>query len=771
MARRSRKKRNPVLAPRQDLSPLTHDLRERLQAFTEPLYSWEGKFPSIDQWLKSNWTARQGKAIVARFLQSVVALRKGHRDGIHPAKLHPLYVERDKRQRDLAKLFSRLARAEMSGEKVYKTGAEKLVREKWREAPEYEGHRVAGQVLKVGKNPAGSVDDVFDALEILRDTIPGKPTEGRFEVEKGGASLKVEGADAHALVQYPRTSVTWHYDDDGPRASMRASLESQRDDWDVSRKVSIQGRGHAPIVPVRALKRMGYGYGDIPFFMKGRRASSWEVGAEGYIPVPLVEQAVESGDFEVIEEGREIAAMLGELNNPYHPRYPIRENARPSRWERTPPSPELVAFFAKVRAALAEVRPPGKFNEKDLGTPAWQVDKWFEQSWPAAWVPSPAHGLFNNLILNMKMLKAIEGVKPWEEGLTPYYENLEGLNSDEILERWEKQRNKVYNTGKKLYDQIEEQAMRSNPRRVRFVRNPRGKKDLYDPRLEQVRSIRQGIYETSIRKLAGAPYNAPFRDPVTGKRMDVILIERQGPEVVAEAQRKMFAIGTAIPAKYGRLLSGTQEPTPKCAAESKARYEGAHVGSDGVLRTLTDLVTNRQNYEESLGMTRKSGFYRAVPEITVEGIQYFVWPLPPGTHVPVPMSAADAAARAGSLNRSSDPRRTGRWWTPRSRSYSRSELSGWLPPVSAFGALPEREVAVPKAPKAEPKPRKARKARKARGAAAPKPAGLPKKVASQGIRSIYEDVDSGGRTIYRIFVEESDTGTYYFDLAFAKSMM
>lgn len=242
-----------------------------------------------------------------------------------------------------------------------------------------------------------------------------------------------------------------------------------------------------------------------------------------------------------------------------------------------------------------------------------------------------------------------------------------------------------------------EMKMGAETRRRRFAsanrkqtgRNPK-KGDLYDPRDEQIRAQRQGIYEAQVRKALGLKYDAPFRDS-KGRRIDV------GYE-----GKMPFGMGTSVPTRYGRLLPGSQEPTPKAYRESASRYED-----------VDHLIRNRQDYEETLGMQRKSGFYRVTPEPTHSGIRYFIWPLPPGRRLPLGFSSASKAqAKAESLNASADPRRTGDWWKPPGKTYTASELSDWLPPASAFGAKVKVATADRKAKKvtdSKPKTRKSAK--------------------------------------------------------------
>jgi hypothetical protein len=201
--------------------------------------------------------------------------------------------------------------------------------------------------------------------------------------------------------------------------------------------------------------------------------------------------------------------------------------------------------------------------------------------------------------------------------------------------------------------------------------NPRssGGVELYDPRTEQLRAQRQAIYETSVLRELGL--NGPFRHPRTGRRAD----RGVDPEMVrATVSRYMFAMGTGVQKRDSRVIAGTQDPTPKTVAESAARYEEP----DHLLR-------NRQDYEETLGLARKSGFYRVTREPTKDGFGFFVWPLPPGQDLPIrTRTEAEASDVAARLSAEADPRQTGRWWKPPTVEYTAAELSYWLPPASAF---------------------------------------------------------------------------------------
>lgn len=204
--------------------------------------------------------------------------------------------------------------------------------------------------------------------------------------------------------------------------------------------------------------------------------------------------------------------------------------------------------------------------------------------------------------------------------------------------------------------------------------NPRtpGGSEVYDPRLEQVRAQRQGIYESLVRKALGLPSATPFRDS-KGQRIDL----RLPPATITGLSSRTFAIGTSIPQRYGRLKAGTQQFTEQAAYESAARV----MDPDHLLR-------NRQDYEETLALPRKGGFYRTTMEPvswTESGFAWFVWPLPPGATTPQHfLDERQAQAVARSLSATFDPRKTGVWWTPPRTRYVPSTLSHWLPPAEVL---------------------------------------------------------------------------------------
>jgi hypothetical protein len=203
--------------------------------------------------------------------------------------------------------------------------------------------------------------------------------------------------------------------------------------------------------------------------------------------------------------------------------------------------------------------------------------------------------------------------------------------------------------------------------RGRTKKNPKGGSEVYDPREEQLRAQRQAIYETSLSRKFGRP----FRDK-RGKRLDAKIINEKGLDWLRPyMQRRMFAMGTGVQQRHGRLRPGSQIPTRKAITESKKRY------SD-----VDKLLRNRQDYEESLGIARKGGFYRITQEPTDMGLMYSVWPLPPRQRLPkIFVGEREAIAEVRRLNATKDPLRTDKWWVPPKKKYTKRELAEWLPPT------------------------------------------------------------------------------------------
>ena len=200
--------------------------------------------------------------------------------------------------------------------------------------------------------------------------------------------------------------------------------------------------------------------------------------------------------------------------------------------------------------------------------------------------------------------------------------------------------------GKKGYQRREK-----HPKRIQY--NPA--RDVFDPTEEQKRAQVQGIYESEVRRMLGLPYTTPFRDS-KGKRLDV----------------KHGVVGPSTWGMQGghRIKYGSRDYLEK----ARDRY-----------RDVDHLIRNRQDYEETLALQRKGGFYRVLQEPTKDGLRFSIWPMPPGIELPmVGDNASKAKWAAEMLNQQHDPRRTGKWWKPPRQKYTRSEVDYWLPPASAF---------------------------------------------------------------------------------------
>ena len=210
--------------------------------------------------------------------------------------------------------------------------------------------------------------------------------------------------------------------------------------------------------------------------------------------------------------------------------------------------------------------------------------------------------------------------------------------------------------------------------------NPRAL-EVYDPREEQLRAQRQAIYESCVLKELGR--RAPFRS-ASGRRADMDLDPETRRKLVS---RCMFAMGTGVQRRDARVYPGTQRATPKVMRESALRYS-----------RIDSLLRNRQDYEETLGLARKSGFYRVTKEPTYTGMGYFVWPMPPGAPLPIRASNEEhARAIALTLNQTQDPRQTGTWHQPARRPYVAQDLGHWLPPSAVFSATFDLERGVDQA--------------------------------------------------------------------------
>ena len=188
--------------------------------------------------------------------------------------------------------------------------------------------------------------------------------------------------------------------------------------------------------------------------------------------------------------------------------------------------------------------------------------------------------------------------------------------------------------------------------------------DVLDPREEQFRAQFQGIYESYMKAQGIEPL----------KETDGTRADAEHPDLVAAAKKYAFATSTSQQQKYGWRTS-SNAPSEKAIERSRERYweeDPCH------------LLCNRQAYEETLSLGRKSGFYRVTAEVTGVGVQFFVWPLPPGMPVPAPYASfAEADEAREELEAWHNPIRTGKW-RKKIPAKSRTKLKDWLPPEKVF---------------------------------------------------------------------------------------
>ena len=206
------------------------------------------------------------------------------------------------------------------------------------------------------------------------------------------------------------------------------------------------------------------------------------------------------------------------------------------------------------------------------------------------------------------------------------------------------------------------------------LKNPRGS-DIYDPREEQLRAQRQAIYESSLLRDEPQLKFKSFRNS-KGERLDQHIIEEGDfPWLQKYIGKKMFRIGVGVQKRDGRLKrkDGYLSLTAKTIGESKKRYDD-----------VDKLVRNRQDYEESLALMRKSTFYRVTPEPTPEGLKYFVWPMQPGQRLPKGFSSKKRAENVANLANRDAPTVGGAWWKPPKKKYTKRELADWLPPADIW---------------------------------------------------------------------------------------
>jgi len=169
---------------------------------------------------------------------------------------------------------------------------------------------------------------------------------------------------------------------------------------------------------------------------------------------------------------------------------------------------------------------------------------------------------------------------------------------------------------------------------------PAPKVEVYDPTLEQFRSVVQGIYESLVCKETGAK---AFKT-ATGLRADRGLSQA----TVRSLLSKAHAIATRVGQRHGYLEAGSQRPTLKGAALSAARY-GADsrfvekmLGEDEAGKKLAagksaaTRASNREDYEKTLQLARKEQKPRRVLERQEGQLRLLSYPRKPN---PTPWEA------------------------------------------------------------------------------------------------------------------------------------
>lgn len=208
--------------------------------------------------------------------------------------------------------------------------------------------------------------------------------------------------------------------------------------------------------------------------------------------------------------------------------------------------------------------------------------------------------------------------------------------------------------------------------------------ETFQPELEQNRARQQAIYERYVEEATGI--KGDFRS-ARGYRKDkmfffdpgeyairerVFDLPRELPEFVRLA---MFASAAGVQQRDGYIRRSSAKPTKKAIAAAHQRYDD-----------LPHLIGNRQDYEETLGLARKSGFYRVTAEPTQRGQRFLIWPLAPGSYSPqMYADQRQAEQDARFLNTELDPRRTRTWW--QAKPVKPSVWAEWLPSATYWRSL------------------------------------------------------------------------------------
>jgi hypothetical protein len=145
--------------------------------------------------------------------------------------------------------------------------------------------------------------------------------------------------------------------------------------------------------------------------------------------------------------------------------------------------------------------------------------------------------------------------------------------------------------------------------------NPRSRKpDVIEKQDAQLVAVVQGIYESLMAKRLGVKSIYP---PQGGERLDSMMI-RMGTlsrEEQREILSRAFAIATQQGQKHGYLRPKSQKPTAKGRRRAYKRQEDAAA-----------LEQNRQDYETTLALARKSASLRVVQKGRGSSKRFFVLP-------------------------------------------------------------------------------------------------------------------------------------------------
>jgi len=176
---------------------------------------------------------------------------------------------------------------------------------------------------------------------------------------------------------------------------------------------------------------------------------------------------------------------------------------------------------------------------------------------------------------------------------------------------------KVYTLLQRKYPNAEIHPVHSEePRQhLRYAMGYNNPKKMYDPMEEQNRAVMQGMYETAVKKALGLKASANFKPG--GVRLDVKALQQRKLSLaqLKRIQTGAFRMRTGVGQRLGHIQQGAQRPTKAGRKKALERYQDAE-----------HLAQNRQDYETTLGLFRKGGFYRWVPELRGGKTVYVVQP-------------------------------------------------------------------------------------------------------------------------------------------------